>query len=166
MLWFHPVFLLFILSTTSDDLPRRRQPGPGSGVDLDDMSSRFHRDIRHFRNNRKRQPRGRSMPPRGVTGSIDPLNGIATAPIRLPADFLMNRVFGCRWVWALLLLAPGCQVCQITDCWNDGVDHFAECELQFDDWYDPHCDLTREYRPDGGDHWLFRRCACEQQTCR
>ena len=103
---------------------------------------------------------------RGVIGSIDHISRIATASIRLPADFPMNRVFGCRWVWALLLLAPGCQVCQITDCWNDGVDHFAECEPQFDDWYHPHYDLTREYRPDGGDHWLFRRCACEQQTCR
>ena len=102
----------------------------------------------------------------GVAGSIDPMSGFATAPTRLRADFLMHRVFGGRWVLALWLLASGCQVCQITDCWNDGVDHFAECEPQLDCWYHPHCDLTREYRPDGGDHWLFRRCGCEGRTCR
>ena len=76
----------------------------------------------------------------------------------------MNRVLSRLSGLVLLGLVSGCQMCRITDCWNDGVDHVANCEPQFDHWYNPHCDLTREYRPDGGDHWLFRRC-CADQTC-
>ena len=78
----------------------------------------------------------------------------------------MNRVLSGLWVVMLLSLVSGCQVCRIADRWNDGVDRFANCEPQLDCWYNPHCDLTREYRPDGGDHWLFRRCRCDGRTCR
>ncbi len=68
-------------------------------------------------------------------------------------------------ILALLMMASGCQVCRITDRWNDGVDRFANCEPQFDHWYRPHWDLNREYRPDGGDHGLFRRCRCDGRNC-
>lgn len=66
--------------------------------------------------------------------------------------------------FALLSLATGC--CHFTERLNDRVDRIADSQPCFDDWYDSHLDLTREYRSDGGHHWLFRRCGCECEQCR
>lgn len=63
-----------------------------------------------------------------------------------------------------LLLTTGC--CHFTERLCDRVDRFSDHEPCFDHWYNPHWDLTREYRPDGGDHWLFRRCGCECEQCQ
>ena len=77
----------------------------------------------------------------------------------------MNRVLNCLSIGVLLALVPGCQVCSVTDTWNDGVDRVANHQADLDGWYNPRWDLTREYRPDGGDHWLFRRCRYDVPEC-
>lgn len=63
-----------------------------------------------------------------------------------------------------LFLSSGC--CHFTERLNDRVDRIANHEHCLDHWYNPHWDLTREYRPDGGYHWLFQRCCCECETCQ
>ncbi len=78
----------------------------------------------------------------------------------------MNRVLSCLSIAVLVSLVSGCQVCQVTDKWSDGVDRVANHNVKLDGWYNPRWDLTREYRPDGGDHWLFRRCRSEGSPCR
>lgn len=78
----------------------------------------------------------------------------------------MSRVLSGLLIGGLVCLVSGCQVCRVTDKWNDGVDRFANTDANLDGWYNPRWDLTREYRPDGGDHWLFRRCLCDGPTCR
>lgn len=83
----------------------------------------------------------------------------------MSADLDMNSPLRSLAILVLVMLVSGCQVCRITNQWNDKVDDIANCDADLDRWYRPHWDLSREYRPDGGDHWLFRRCSCNDQLC-
>lgn len=66
---------------------------------------------------------------------------------------------------ACLSLGTGCHVGRVTDRWSDFVDRTADYEPDFEHLYRSDWDLTREYRPDGGDHWLFLRNRCDGRDC-
>ena len=93
-------------------VPRQRHE-PGSGVNLDDLSSRFLGDMRPFRNNQRSRPRGRSMPPRRC-GRLDrPHEWARDRPHQAASGLPHAQSF--RWPLGLGVVASGVRLSGLPD---------------------------------------------------